>query len=382
MDFELSEEQRMVQQSVREFVAGEVAPRAHEYDEQARFPHEQLRGLAELGLLGMIIPEEWGGAGFDSVAYALALEEIARADASVCVIVGVTNSVCCYPILSFGTEEQKRKYLVPLARGETLGAFCLSEPQAGSDATNLRTRAIRDGDAYVINGTKSWVTSGGVAQTYIVMAVTDREAGKNGVTAFIVEGDTPGLSVSGIEHKMGQRASQTAEMSFADVRVPAENVLGGEGNGLRVAFNSLDNGRIGIGALSTGIAQGALDEALKYAKERQAFGQAIAEFQAIQFKLANMATETDAARLLTLRAAALKDAGHKQAGFYAAMAKLYASETANRVCADAVQIHGGNGYSRDYPVERMYRDARVTTIYEGTSEIQRIVISREILKKG
>jgi hypothetical protein len=381
VDFELSEEQRMVQQSVREFVAGEVAPRAHEYDEQARFPHEQLRGLAELGLLGMIIPEEWGGAGFDSVAYALALEEIARADASVCVIVGVTNSVCCYPILSFGTEEQKRKYLVPLARGETLGAFCLSEPQVGSDATNLRTRAVRDGDAYVLNGTKSWVTSGGVAQTYIVMAVTNREAGKNGVTAFIVEGDTPGLSVSGIEHKMGQRASQTAEMSFADVRVPAENVLGGEGNGLRVAFNSLDNGRIGIGALSTGIAQGALDEALKYAKERQAFGQPIAEFQAIQFKLANMATETDAARLLTWRAAALKDAGHKQAGFYAAMAKLYASETANRVCADAVQIHGGNGYSRDYPVERMYRDARVTTIYEGTSEIQRIVISREILKQ-
>ena len=380
MDFELSEEQRMVQASVREFVAGEVAPRAHDYDEQARFPHEQLRGLAELGLLGMIIPEEWGGAGFDTVAYALALEEIARADASVCVIVGVTNSVCCYPILSFGTDEQKRKYLVPLARGESLGAFCLSEPQAGSDAAALRTRAVRDGDSYVINGTKSWVTSGGVAHTYIVMAVTGREANKNRVTAFIVEGDTPGLSVSGIEHKMGQRASQTAEMSFADVRVPAENVLGGEGNGLRVAFNSLDNGRIGIGALSTGIAQGALDEALKYAKERQAFGQAIAEFQAIQFKLANMATETDAARLLTLRAAAMKDAGHKQAGHYAAMAKLFASETANRVCADAVQIHGGNGYSRDYPVERMYRDARVTTIYEGTSEIQRIVISRGILK--
>jgi alkylation response protein AidB-like acyl-CoA dehydrogenase len=241
---------------------------------------------------------------------------------------------------------------------------------------------VRDGDAYVINGTKSWVTSGGEAQVYIVMAVTNREAGKNGVTTFIVDGDTPGLSVSAIEHKMGQRASQTAEMSFADVRVPAANVLGGEGNGLRVAFNSLDNGRIGIGALSTGIAQGAFDESLKYSKERQAFGQPISEFQAIQFKLANMATEIDAARLLTLRAAALKDAGHKQSGFYAAMAKLYASETANRVCADAVQIHGGNGYSRDYPVERMYRDARVTTIYEGTSEIQRIVISREILKKG
>jgi alkylation response protein AidB-like acyl-CoA dehydrogenase len=383
VDFELSEEQRMVQSSVREFVAGEIAPRAKEYDEKSLFPREQLKGLAELGLMGMIIPEEWGGAGFDTVAYALALEEIARADASVCVIVGVTNSVCCYPILSFGTDEQKRKYLTPLARGETLGAFCLSEPQAGSDATNLRTRAVRDGDSYIINGTKSWVTSGGEAHTYIVMAVTGRDDGdnKSKVTAFIVEGDTPGLTVSSIEHKMGQRASQTAEMSFVDVRVPAANVLGGEGQGKRVAFNSLDNGRIGIGALSTGIAQGALDEATKYAKERQAFGQPIAEFQAIQFKLANMATETDAARLLTLQAAAMKDAGKKQTGYYAAMAKLFASETANRVCADAVQIHGGNGYSRDYPVERMYRDARVTTIYEGTSEIQRIVISREILKQ-
>lgn len=380
VDLELTEEQRMVQASVREFVAGEIAPRAKEYDEHSRFPREQLKGLAELGLLGMIIPEEWGGAGFDTVAYALALEEIARADASVCVIVGVTNSVCCYPILSFGTEEQKHKYLVPLAKGDALGAFCLSEPQAGSDATNLRTRAVRDGDSYLINGTKSWVTSGGEAQVYIVMAVTNREAGKKGVTCFIVEGDTPGLSVSAIEHKMGQRASQTAEMSFADVRVPAANVLGGEGGGLKVAFNSLDNGRIGIGALSTGIAQGAFDESLKYSKERQAFGQPISEFQAIQFKLANMATEIEASRLLTLRAAALKDAGHRQSGFYAAMAKLYASETANKVCADAVQIHGGNGYSRDYAVERMYRDARVTTIYEGTSEIQRIVISREILK--
>jgi alkylation response protein AidB-like acyl-CoA dehydrogenase len=382
VELELSEEQRMVQASVREFVRGEIAPRAHEYDEKALFPREQLKGLAELGLLGMIVPEEWGGAGFDTVAYALALEEIARADASVCVIVGVTNSVCCYPILNFGTDEQKHKYLVPLAKGEKIGAFCLSEPQAGSDATNLRTRAVRDGDSYIINGTKSWVTNGGEAQVYMVMAVTGQEGGKSKVTAFIVEGDTPGLTVSAIEHKMGQRASQTAEMSFADVRVPAENVLGGEGNGLRVAFSSLDAGRIGIGALATGIAQGALDEATKYAKERQAFGQPIAEFQAIQFKLADMATQTEASRLLTLRAAALKDAGHKKAGYYAAMAKLYASETANRVCAEAVQIHGGNGYSRDYPVERMYRDARVTTIYEGTSEIQRIVISREILKEG
>ena len=382
VDFELTEEQRMVQATVREFVAGEITPRAHEYDEQSRFPHEQLKGLANLGLLGMIIPEEWGGAGFDTVAYALALEEIARADASVCVIVGVTNSVCCYPLLKFGTDEQKHKYLVPLARGEKLGAFCLSEPQAGSDATNLRTRAVRDGDHYIINGTKSWVTSGGIADVYIVMAVTDRNGSKNNITTFIVDSDTPGLTVSGIEHKMGQRASQTAEMSFVDVRVSAENVLGGEGKGKNVAFNSLDNGRIGIGALSTGIAQGALDESLKYAKDRQAFGQPISEFQAIQFKLADMATMTDAARLLTLRAASMKDEGHKQTGYYAAMAKLYASETANKVCAEAVQIHGGNGYSRDYPVERMYRDARVTTIYEGTSEIQRIVISREILKQG
>jgi len=379
VDFELSEDQRMVQASVREFVTGEIAPRAHEYDEQSKFPREQLNGLAELGLLGMIIPEEWGGAGLDTVAYALALEEIARADASVCVIVAVTNSVCCYPILSFGTDEQKRKYLVPLAKGETLGAFCLSEPQAGSDATSLRTRATRDGDAYVINGTKSWVTNGGEAGVYIVMAVTNREAGKKGVTAFIVEADTPGLTVSGIEHKMGQRASQTAEMSFADVRVPAENVLGGEGNGMKVAFNSLDNGRIGIAALATGIAQGALEESLKYAKERQAFGQSISEFQAIQFKLADMATQTETARLLTLRAASLKDVGSKQTGYFASMAKLYASEAANKICADAVQIHGGNGYSRDYAVERMYRDARVTTIYEGTSEIQRIVLSRHIL---
>jgi alkylation response protein AidB-like acyl-CoA dehydrogenase len=380
VNFELTEEQRMVQASVREFANAEIAPRAHEYDEQSRFPREQLKGLAELGLLGMTTPEEWGGAGFDTVSYALALEEIARADASVCVIVGVTNSVCCYPLLTFGTEEQKQKYLVPLARGEALGAFCLSEPQAGSDATNLRTRAVRDGDSYVINGTKSWVTSGGEAQTYIVMAVTAREANKTEITSFIVEGDTPGLTVSAIEHKMGQRASQTAEMSFVDVRVPIENVLGGEGGGKRLAFNSLDYGRVGIGALSTGIAQGALDESIKYSRDRQAFGQAISEFQAIKFKLANMATEIDAARLLTLRAASLKDAGDNRAGYYAAMAKLFASEMANRVCADAVQIHGGNGYSRDYAVERMYRDARVTTIYEGTSEIQRMVISKEILK--
>jgi acyl-CoA dehydrogenase len=380
LDFELNEEQQMVRATVREFVAAELAPRAKQYDEEARFPREQLAGLAKLGLLGMIIPEEWGGAGFDSVSYALALEEIAKADASVCVIVGVTNSVCCYPILQFGTEDQKQRYLSPLASGEQLGAFCLSEPQAGSDASGLRMQAVRDGDFYILNGTKSWVTNGGIADIYIVMAVTGRSGDKNQVSAFIVEGSTPGLTVSAVEHKMGQRASQTAEMSFADVRVPVSNLLGSEGEGLRVAFSSLDNGRIGIAALSTGIAQGALDEALKYSKERIAFGRPISEFQAIQFKLADMATGVEASRLLTLRAASMKDRGHSRTGYFASMAKLFASETANRICADAVQIHGGNGYSRDYPVERMYRDARVTTIYEGTSEIQRIVLSRNILK--
>jgi alkylation response protein AidB-like acyl-CoA dehydrogenase len=382
VEFDLTEDQRMVQATVREFATREIAPRAHEYDEESKFPREQLAGLAELGMLGMIIPEQWGGAGFDTVAYAVALEEIARADASVCVIVGVTNSVCCFPILSFGTDEQKEKYLKPLAGGKKLGAFCLSEPQAGSDATNLRTRAVRDGDEYVLNGTKSWVTNGGVADVYIVMAVTSQQDGKGRLSAFIVEGGTPGLTVSSIEHKMGQRASQTAEMNFADVRIPAANLLGKEGEGARVAFSSLDNGRIGIAALSTGIAHAALTESINYARDRRAFGQAIAEFQAIQFKLADMATQVDASRLLTLRAAAMKDAGHSRTGYFASMAKVYASETANRVCAEAVQIHGGNGYSREYAVERYYRDARVTTIYEGTSEIQRIVISREILRSA
>ncbi|MEO7509749.1 MAG: acyl-CoA dehydrogenase family protein, partial [Pyrinomonadaceae bacterium] len=263
-----------------------------------------------------------------------------------------------------------------------LGAFCLTEPQAGSDATNLRTRAVRAGDDFIISGAKSWVTNGGVADVYIVMAVTEMPDGRNKLSAFIVEGDSPGLTVSSIEHKMGQRASQTAEMNFADVRVPATNMLGNLGDGAKVAFNSLDNGRIGIGALSTGIGHAAYAESLTYAKDRKAFGQAIGEFQAIQFKLADMATLVDTSRLLTMRAAAMKDAGHPRTGYFASMAKLHASENANRICADAVQIHGGNGYSREYAVERYYRDARVTTIYEGTSEIQRIVISRDILKNA
>jgi alkylation response protein AidB-like acyl-CoA dehydrogenase len=271
--------------------------------------------------------------------------------------------------------------LKPLARGEKLGAFCLSEPQAGSDATNQKTRAVYQDDCYIINGTKSWVTSGGIADVYIVMAVTGESEGKKEITAFIVDKDTQGLSVSSIEHKMGQRASQTAEMSFQDVCVPSKNVLGKVGEGMRVALGSLDNGRIGVASLGVGLAQAALDESLKYAKDRVAFGKPIAEFQAIQFKLSDMATQTDAARLLTHRAAYMKDKGDKRAGWYASMAKLYATENANRVCAEAVQIHGGNGYSREYAVERMYRDARVTTIYEGTSEIQRIVISRGILKE-
>jgi alkylation response protein AidB-like acyl-CoA dehydrogenase len=380
MNFDLSEEQQMVRKSVREFADNEIAPVAREYDEAEKFPREQLNGLAELGLLGMIIPEEYGGAGFDSVSYALALEEIAKADSSVAVIVSVTNSVCCYPILSFGTEEQKLKYLVPLAKGEMLGAFCLSEPQAGSDATNQKTKAVEDGEFYTINGTKSWVTNGGEAGVYLVMAVTGETNGRKEITAFLIEDDTSGLSVSSIEHKMGQRASQTCEMSLTDVKVPKASVLGKIGEGMKIAFSSLDNGRIGIAALSVGIAQAALDESKTYAKDRTAFGQPISEFQAIQHKLAEMATDVEAARLLTLRAAAMKDANHKQTGTFASMAKLFASETANRVCAEAVQIHGGNGFSRHYAVEKLYRDARITTIYEGTSEIQRIVISRAILK--
>ncbi len=380
MNFELNEEQQMVKNSVREFAVNEIATRAREYDEAEKFPREQLDGLAELGILGMIIPEEYGGAGFDTISYALALEEIARADASVAVIVSVTNSVCCYPILSYGSEEQKSKFLIPLAKGEKLGAFCLSEPQAGSDAANLKTQAILDGDNYIINGTKSWVTNGGYADTHIVMAVTGENNGKKEVTAFIVEKETEGLTVSSIEHKMGQRASQTTELSFTDAKVPKENVLGKVGEGLRVAFSSLDNGRIGIASLSVGLSQAAFEEATNYAKDRVAFGKPIAEHQAIQMKLATMATELEAARLLTLRAAAMKDANHAQIGIYSAQAKLFASETANKVCAEAIQIHGGNGYSRHYNVEKYYRDARITTIYEGTSEMQRIIISRGILK--
>ena len=380
MNFELNEEQQMVKNSVREFAVNEIATRAREYDEAEKFPREQLDGLAVLGILGMIIPEEYGGAGFDTVSYSVALEEIARADASVAVIVSVTNSVCCYPILSYGSEEQKQKFLIPLAKGEKLGAFCLSEPQAGSDAANLKTRAVLDGDNYIINGTKSWVTNGGYADIHIVMAVTGENHGKKEITAFIVEKETKGLAVSSIEHKMGQRASQTTELSFTDAKVPKENVLGKVGEGLRVAFSSLDNGRIGIASLSVGIAQAAFEEATNYAKDRITFGKPIAEHQAIQMKLATMATEIEAARLLTLRAAAMKDANHAQIGVYSAQAKLFASETANTVCAEAIQIHGGNGYSRHYNVEKYYRDARITTIYEGTSEMQRIIISRGILK--
>ncbi|MEP7039537.1 MAG: acyl-CoA dehydrogenase [Acidobacteriota bacterium] len=380
MNLDLTEEQQMVRNSIREFAQNEIAPLAREYDEEEKFPRKQLDGLAQLGILGMIIPEEYGGAGFDSVSYALALEEIAKADSSVAVIVSVTNSVCCYPILSWGTEEQKQKYLVPLAKGEMLGAFCLSEPQAGSDASNLKTHAIENGDFYVLNGTKSWVTNGGEAGVYLVMAATGENNGRKEISAFLIEGETKGLTVSSVEHKMGQRASKTTEMSLTDVKVPKENLLGGIGNGLKVAFSSLDNGRIGIASMSVGIAQAALDEAKNYAKERIAFGHPIAEFQAIQFKLSDMATNTEAAHLLTLRAAAMKDANHNRTGIYASMAKLFASENANKVCADAIQIHGGNGYSRHYNVEKYYRDARITTIYEGTSEIQRIVISRGILK--
>ncbi|MEZ5306909.1 MAG: acyl-CoA dehydrogenase family protein [Pyrinomonadaceae bacterium] len=380
MDFNLTEEQELVRSSVREFAQAEIAPLAREYDEQEKFPSKQLEGMAEMGLLGMIIPEEFGGAGFDSVSYALALEEIAAADASVAVIASVTNSVCCYPIYAYGSDSQKAKYLKPLAEGLMLGAFCLSEPQAGSDATNLKTSAERIEGGYKINGTKSWVTNGGHADVHLVMAVTGNSDGKKEVTAFLVPKGAKGLKVSAIEHKLGQRSSATTELSFEDVIVSDDDVLGGVGNGMKVAFGSLDNGRIGIASLSVGIARAAFEEALEYSKDRVAFGKPISEHQAIQMKLSDMATDIEAARLLTLQAAFQKDAAGQNAGRYASMAKLFASEMANRVCAEAIQIHGGNGYSRHYNVEKYYRDARITTIYEGTSEMQRIVISRSVLK--
>ncbi|MGC2624308.1 MAG: acyl-CoA dehydrogenase family protein [Candidatus Acidiferrales bacterium] len=398
MDFSLNSEQKVLRDTVRQFMETEMRPVLRAYEREEKFPAAELRSLGELGCCGMLIPEEWGGAEMDTVSYAVMLEEVARVCASTAVTLSVTNSVVAVPVWKFGTEAQKKKYLPRLARGEILGSFCLTEPQAGSDAAAIQTRAVRRGDFYVLNGTKSWVSSGGQTGIYIVFAKTDLpgqagpaalpssgQAGARGVSAFLVEPTFPGFRVARYEDKMGLRISKSAELSFDDLRVPVENRIGEEGQGLKIAFEALDGGRVGIAAQSVGIAQAALEASVKYAKQRRAFGKTISEFQAIQWMLADMQTEIEAARGLLYYAAWMRDQGAavvaSRRGAQASRAKLYASEMANRVCAKAVQIHGSQGFSRESDVERYYRDARVLTIYEGTSEIQRMVIARELLKR-
>ncbi len=379
MDLALSEEQLLLQRTVREFAESEVKPLAKELDETGHFPRETFRKAAELGLTGVAVPEQYGGAGMDPIAYSIVIEEVSRACASTGVILSVQNSLYCDPVLRFGTEEQKQKFLVPFARGEKIGCYALTEPQAGSNAAALRTKAVLKGDKYVINGTKAWITNGGAADAAIVYTNTHPEKGEKGITALIVEKGTRGFAVGKEEKKLGINATACCELSFTDCEVPVTNRIGAEGEGYKVALSTLDGGRIGIAAQATGIAQGAFDAALAYAQQRQAFGHPIADFQAIQFMLADMATEIDAARLL-VRKAAWKEETGARFSMEASVAKLFASEMATRVTHKAIQIHGGNGYSREYPVERNYRDARITEIYEGTSEIQRLVIAAWVLK--
>jgi butyryl-CoA dehydrogenase len=379
LNLELSEEQQLLQKSVREFAEAEVKPLAKENDETGKFPRGLFQKAAELGLTGVAIPEAEGGAGMDHISYAIVVEEISRVCASTGVILSVQNSLYCDPIHRFGTDEQKRKFLLPFARGEKIGCYALTEPQAGSNAAALATKAVRKGDKYVINGTKAWITNGGAADAAIVYVNTQPEKGEKGITALVVEKGTPGFTVGKEEKKLGIHATACTELSFSDCEVPAGNRIGEEGEGYKVALSTLDGGRIGIAAQATGIAQGAFEAALSYAQQRQAFGHPIADFQAIQFMLADMATEIDAARLLLRRAAWKQDSGARFS-MEAAIAKLFASEMSTRVAHKAIQIHGGYGYSSEYPVERAYRDARITEIYEGTSEIQRLVIAAWVLK--
>jgi alkylation response protein AidB-like acyl-CoA dehydrogenase len=382
MDFSLSDDQRLIRDTVRQFMEAEVRPKIRQYDREEHFAEAELRRLGELGCCGMLVPEEWGGSGLDTIAYVVMLEEVARVDAAIAVTLSVTNSVACVPLAKHGTETQKRKYLERLARGEILGAFCLTEPQAGSDSANLQTRADRQGDKYILNGTKSWVSTGGHAGVYVAFAKTDPSAGARGVTAFLLEGGFPGFRVARYEDKMGLRSSHTAEISLADCEVPAENRLGEEGQGLKIALEALDGGRVGIAAQAVGIAQGALEAAARYAKQRRAFGKNIGEFQAIQWMLADMQTEVEAARGLVYQASWVRDSGGSRLGPLASRAKLYSSEMVNRVVYKAVQVHGSAGFSRESDVERMYRDARVISIYEGTSEIQRMIIARDLLAQA
>jgi butyryl-CoA dehydrogenase len=379
IDFSLTDDQRLIRETVRQFMDAEVRPQIRARDREEKFAADELRKLAGLGCCGMLIPESWGGAGADTISYVLMLEEVARVDAAMAVALSVTNSLGAWPVLKYGTEAQKQKYLSRLAHGEILGAFCLTEPQAGSDAGAITTSASRRRDTYLLNGTKSWVTNGGVAGLYVVFAKTDPSAGAKGVTAFLVEPSFPGFRVARYEDKMGLRTSRSAEITFSDCEVREGNRLGEEGQGLKIALELLDGGRVGIAAQAVGIAQGALEASVAYAKQRRAFGKTIGEFQAIQWMLADMQTEIEAARTLVHRAAWMRDTGAPRLGPYASRAKLFAGEMVNRVVYKAVQIHGSLGYSRESDVERMYRDARVITIYEGTSEIQRMIIARDLL---
>jgi butyryl-CoA dehydrogenase len=380
MQFEFTEEQKMIQDAARDFARKEIGPVAAQLDEEEKFPAEIIKKLGQLGFMGMTIPTQYGGAGYDTLSYVLALVEIAKKCASTAIIMSVNNSLVCYPIFEFGTDEQKKKYLTPLAQGQKLGAFSLTEPNAGSDAGNQQTTAVLDGDNYVINGTKIFVTSGNMADVLIICAATDKSKGAKGITAFIVEKGWNGFKVGSLEHKLGIRASSTAELVLTDLRVPKENVLGNVNDGFKIALKALDGGRVGVAAQALGIAEAAFETAVRYSKQRQQFGKAISEFQAIQWMIAEMAVNIEAARLLVYKAAIAKDT-QKYFSKEAAMAKLFASELATRCASDAIQIHGGYGYTREYPVERHYRDARITQIYEGTSEVQKMVIAAAVLRE-
>jgi alkylation response protein AidB-like acyl-CoA dehydrogenase len=385
MDLILNEEQKMIQDMARDFAQSEIAPIAAEIDESGQFPSKTIKKMGELGFMGIEIPEEYGGTGMDTVSYVLAMVEISKACASHGVIMSVNNSLVCHGILEFGTEQQKQTFLVPLASGEKLGSYSLTEPQAGSDPANMRCTAVYDADTdeYVINGPKAWVTSGPVADYIILFAMTDKSQGHRGISAFIVDRRLPGFSTGKVEPKLGIRASHTSELLFENYRLPAWHRLGEEGMGFKIALSILDAGRIGIAAQAVGIAEAAYEAARDYAKEREQFGQLISEFQAIQWMLADMKTRIEASRLLTYQAALAKAQAHESGARYsleAAMAKVFASETAMWVTTKAIQIYGGNGYSKEYPLERYFRDAKVTEIYEGTSEIQRLVIARTILR--
>jgi butyryl-CoA dehydrogenase len=373
----LSDDHRAVQDAVRDFVQAEIAPKAAEWDKTHHFPAAELKGLAGLGCYGVAVPTDYDGAGLDYLALAIILEEIAAGDGATSTIVSVNNCPVCSILMAWANEAQKQQWLKPLARGEMLGAFCLTEPHVGSEAAGLKTTAVRDGDHYVLNGVKQFITSGKTGDVAIVMAVTDKAAGKKGISAFIVPTNTPGYTVARIEDKMGQHASDTAQILFENCRIPAANLLADEGMGLKIALSGLEGGRIGIASQSVGMARAAFEAALKYSKERVAFGQPIFEHQAVQFRLGEMATQIEAARQLIWHAASLKDAG-RPCLKEAAMAKLFASEMAERVCSAAIQVHGGYGYVSDFPVERIYRDVRVTQIYEGTSDVQKILIGRAL----